>query len=758
MFIEFGALAGLGVLAALGFGRVFAGSGYVAPVVGAVLVPIVITIIGMYRRASAATTLLWSFAVFALYTTYAALSDTAPNVYPTPSTARQLAAGLTGGWAELLTISLPASIEPRPMVAVLALVWAGAAIAAEFGHRSRSAVAPVVPALVVYLFALGFGASQPRTTLLLPLAIAAVLLFVVLVHTNRWAVLAPAGLHGEPGEQDEPELDRPLSVGTSALRWISLGLPVIAVALGAAWLIVPRLPERTSSFDPRSLREQRIEIDATANPLDGLKGELTLSPQEPPVRFTLEASGPADDIALGRVRLAVLDRFDGAGWSSSEVFTKAGSTLPRGPDQRVRTELVEQQVAITSATGPWLPAADRPRSIELTAGDLEIGIDPATGVLIGTGGDLAGARYTVRSEVARPTNEQLAGLRAPELDKDLAALTDVANMPAELRELAERLTAPRDGATDAATPYARLTRLQNALADGYGYSEDVPSGSSYGRLVRFLTKERAGYAEQFAAAFATMARSFGFPTRLVYGYLTTDTDPATGTVTILTDITSRQAHVWPEVLLGDGVWVAFEPTPPRVTAAPPQQSEAVADTLGGGVVTGEASTDVVNSTGGGTSEQRADHPALLSTPVLAAATLILVVVMVLASLIAFKRIRRHRRRNSPSTTDQVLGAWAEVTDRLLEIGVGLDRSMTAKEVAQTSAPLVSVRASERLDVMAPLVTVALYSPEPPSQEGAAEMWAHVDAFQREVLEGKQWYQGTVALLNPRPLLTGLSRR
>ena len=148
---------------------------------------------------------------------------------------------------------------------------------------------------------------------------------------------------------------------------------------------------------------------------------------------------------------------------------------------------------------------------------------------------------------------------------------------------------------------------------------------------------------------------------------------------------------------------------------------------------------------------------LLSTPFLAALTVVLAIAMMLGSLVLIKRLRRRRRRNGPSAGHQVLGAWAEVTDRLLEVGVAVDRTMTAKEVLALSAPLMAPRATERLTVMVPFVTNALYSPDPPQPEWAEEMWDHADAFHHEVLEGQEWYRGTVALLNPRPLL-GAGRR
>ncbi|MEZ5231340.1 MAG: DUF3488 and transglutaminase-like domain-containing protein [Acidimicrobiales bacterium] len=491
----------------------------------------------------------------------------------------------------------------------------------------------------------------------------------------------------------------------------------------------------------------------TANPLDALKAELGIEREDPPVRFSVQTPDVDDARAIGHLRLAVLDRFDGAGWSASDAFSRAGAELPPGPELEVATRRVTQQVRINSlGPGPWLPAADRP--VRLVTGDaIDLGVDPDTGVLISGAGALEGLGYEVTSEIPQPTEDELEELAARKPDRDVSELTDVPRMPAELRDIAQRFT------EDASSPYDQLLALQQTLSQDYSYNEEVPSGSSYGRLTQFLTEDGGGYAEQFAAAFATLARSLGFPTRLVYGYLTAEVDPDTGELQTMTDITSRQAHVWPEVLLGGAVWVPFEPTPKREAAPLRDAPTAVTNPAGGGGVVAPPASGS-NGTGDGSTFRgsQPSEPLLLSTPVLALFTLLAALAMLLVALIVLKRMRRSRRRRSSSTTRQVLGAWAEVTDRLLEVGVVVDRSMTAKEVVLTSSGRVPEPAADRLEVMVPLVTFALYSPIPPTESAAAEMWSHADAFHREVLDGKQWYRGTVALLNPRPLLLGVNRR
>ena len=80
----------------------------------------------------------------------AALNPTMPNLVPTASTFRELARGLTNGWADLLSISLPARADPELLVVALRGRLAGAFLGAELAQRSRNLVAPVIPPLAAY--------------------------------------------------------------------------------------------------------------------------------------------------------------------------------------------------------------------------------------------------------------------------------------------------------------------------------------------------------------------------------------------------------------------------------------------------------------------------------------------------------------------------------------------------------------------------------------------------------------------------------
>jgi hypothetical protein len=323
-------------------------------------------------------------------------------------------------------------------------------------------------------------------------------------------------------------------------------------------------------------------------------------------------------------------------------------------------------------------------------------------------------------------------------------------VPDAISELAVALT------SSASSPYAKLQALERGLAEGYGYSEEVEPGHSYGHIVNFLTERRLGYAEQYAGAFAIMARSLGYPTRLAVGYLTVQTDPDTGQLEALEEVTSRQAHVWPEVYLDPVGWVPFEPTPAdRTPTSPPPPPAQQHSDAGGGLVEEQAPP-------AGSSEEVSpeplDAPEPLNSGLVALLAVLALAAGAVAGLLGAKAILRSRRRRRARTPSQeVLGAWAEVTDRLLEVGVDLDRSMTAREVVDRSAPRVPEPARERLDAMVPIVSYAVFAPVEPDAEWVAEMRSQADGFSRAVLSGRPLPRRALAALSPKPLLYNVRR-
>lgn len=741
LLIELIAVAVLSAAAAVGFHRIFAGRAFLIPLLGAAVAPVALSALAHLRGWRLTTSVLLSLGGFLIYVLYAALGPTMPNLVPTASTFRELGQGLTNGWADLLSISLPARADPQLLVVACAVVWAGAFLSAELAQRSRNLIAPTIPPLAAYAYTLLYAAGQPPSRVIVPITVAAATLFLILAHANRWAALQPGGLRAGPARDDENEA----VTQVSADRRVLVGLPVIGAALVVA-AVAATLPTSSmrAAFDPRELRRQEVVSREVVSPLAGVQRQLQLDP--PRKLFTMQIDRLSDALLVPRVALATLDRFDGATWTSTGRFTQVGSVLPQEEQPTTPVHTVTQTYDIDALNGVWLPAASRPVAIDGGEQPLAVQFDPSSGNLITDRPNLSRLVYGITSDVNTASEAQLDGL-TPGSGKDFTVTTDTEGMPDEIRALAREWSATATGTSS----YAKLQAVATTLKDGYGYSDEVEQGHSYGRLLDFLTVSRVGYSEQFAASFAVMARALGVPSRLVVGYLTTDDQPPASTAAADAEgvITSHMAHVWAEVYLNGAGWVSFDPTPPRIPTTPPAKTSEQTDANEGGLFEEQAPPNEVSPVDGPAEDTSGGLPTRL---LVVAAFVILLLALPLLLPAVKALVRRRRRRRAHTSAERILGSWAEVVDRLLEVGVPLERSLTAREVAGRSIEYVSPAAQARLYEMVPLVTAALYAPSAPPDERAELMAAHADAFATEVVADRPMTARVAAALNPKPLL------
>lgn len=746
--IELCLVAALGATAAAGFHRVFTGGAFLAPLTLAAIGATAVSVACRWRRKTWSGSVFLSFCAYLVVTTVTVLGDTTPNIVPTIATFRGLSAGLVDGWAELLTATLPASAEGSAMVAALAMVWVATMVSAEFVLRSRHVLAPVLPLIGAYSATLALAAAQPHSPLALPVVFAALTLVLLLVHVNRWSAIEPGGLRLRHADPSAPEAFTEESTGRS----IAMGVPVALAAVGIAALVGLVLPNEVlhKPLSARDARAERVVSSAVASPLASLKDQLKLEPEAPLFSVSLnepDGAAAARSTFGSKLRLMTLDAYDGANWSSTARYRKVGQILPKAEAQSAgygRHEL-RQTVTIDGLKGPWLPAADRPDRVEQSsATKTAIQFDLDGGSLLTSTTDRPGLTYQVTSLVV-DTKNLPAGTSSEPLGKGFNITRFVpAQIPPELGELARRM------AGDSAEPMDQLRSLEAALRGTYGYSEQVDGGHSIGRIRRFLLEDDSGYAEQFASAYAIMARLLGYPSRLAVGYLLQEpgSNDILGTDPMV--VTSRATHVWPEIYLGGSGWVGFDPTPAR-TAVPPIEDVAARKERV------EALLRETQGTPSGVFIDQSNDPARggLSTAWSIMLGLLLAAVTGVFCLPLAKVLRRRLRRGRARTpADRVIGAWAEVTDRLLEVGVPLKRSMTTRQVIELSAAQLGSSAGEQLDVIAPAVTEALFAPEQPEDSVADQVAEQADAFRRSVSAGQPWHRRVVAWFNPRPLLQG----
>jgi len=122
----------------------------------------------------------------------------------------------------------------------------------------------------------------------------------------------------------------------------------------------------------------------------------------------------------------------------------------------------------------------------------------------------------------------------------------------------------------ATNPFTEAVALQNWLSGGtFKYTLSASSIENAAQLTNFLKVTKAGYCQQFAFAMAVLARLLDIPSRVAYGFT-----PGTSTGGITWEVTTHDAHAWPELYFQGYGWLRFEPTPSGAdgqgTASAPQ--------------------------------------------------------------------------------------------------------------------------------------------------------------------------------------------
>ncbi len=274
-------------------------------------------------------------------------------------------------------------------------------------------------------------------------------------------------------------------------------------------------------------------------------------------------------------QLAVLTRFNGTAWlpdPTTEAAAQSDALLP--PDHDVPglpalpepspTKTFRAQVTIANLESTLLPLPPSTVSVG-TAADVVPGFgalqpfEAAPGLTYvavarvpaaATGPDATGPAATGPAATGpAATGPAATGAVAP---GSLAPYLQLPAEPTSVVDLAHQIVAGADG------PAARAAALARWFDTGrYRYTLSPPPSTGSDALESFLFTTRAGFCQQFAAAYAVLARIDGLPTRVAVGF-TTGASQGHGRYRV----TGADAHVWPEVYLGPSSgWTSYEPTP-----------------------------------------------------------------------------------------------------------------------------------------------------------------------------------------------------
>jgi transglutaminase-like putative cysteine protease len=646
--------------------------------------------------------------------------------------------GLRDGWALMLTIGLPADPTGELLVLPTLLVWVATVAAVLLALRTSATLAPVVPPLVLYLLALAFtapvgGAGRGHALAVTSAGLIALLLRVTALVTDPSPAVVRQGV----------------AATTAGRRWYAvrarlvIGAPLAVVCAVLAAGSTALLPAAgTDRADPRDLHAERVSVVDTVNPLVEVRTQLLGVPREV-LALRLSVAGGRLPARWRVVRVAVLDRFDGASWQPSAQYRTTGTTLRASDPPPVPAVETRAAIRLTSPESPFVPTVGQPSRVDVTG----LAYDPESGTLVDTTPAPRGRSYELRALVPSASDALLRRARP-----DVTAPARYLAVPAapDLRRLAE----VRGRGT---TAMDQLTALTRFLRDPHRFPYDVSAapGHSLGTVRRMLVPHTAadqrGAAEQHAAAFAVLARLLGFPTRIAVGYLLTGRPAADGSLRV----TTATAHAWPEVKFQGLGWVPFEPTDtrdlrgdapprsplpggesavaPRTTTLPPLVLPEIAP---GGVPAGPLSRAV---------------DIAIGVAVVVAGAMVLSAGLVLA-----EKARRRLRRRSGLPAARVAGAWREVRDRLRERGVAVTPSSTPAEVAVRASSLGEVAAV--VGRLAPIVTASTFSAAGPGEDAAHRAWELEAEVRRVLVAGVPLRRRAVAALDPRPLLRPRSAR
>jgi len=152
-------------------------------------------------------------------------------------------------------------------------------------------------------------------------------------------------------------------------------------------------------------------------------------------------------------------------------------------------------------------------------------------------------------------------VRAPLMELPKAE-SDRATLRRVVAEIATKLP-PRAASAPARVPVEEFARAACAWLDqrhSYSLQSTIPGGSG-DPLVRWITSDVPGHCELFAGAFVVLARTAGYPTRLVSGFMASSWNGISNNLTVR----DSDAHAWCEVWDGAGAWLRVDPTPGAAT-------------------------------------------------------------------------------------------------------------------------------------------------------------------------------------------------
>lgn len=422
--------------------------------------------------------------------------------------------------------------------------------------------------------------------------------------------------------------------------------------------------------------------------------------------FTLKPSSPPP-----AVWWAILEGYDGSTWGTTQPYDRITGEIPYPGVLPANTLPVTSQVTTTdNLVGAWLPTPYRATSI--SSGPFLS--NPAGGLSV-SGGDAKNLSYTTGSRVTALTDPQQLVSAAPLSKADGYTATALpGQFPYELATIAS------GAMSEGGTPFEQLTALAAYTSNPDRYRIDpatTDTGLGYQNLLTVMTETESGTQAQFATAFALMARSQGYASRISVGYSL----PANGIVT------TKNVLVWAEVGFKDIGWIPFAAAPGDVSAGVPvPEAKPRPKPKPSASPSPPTATPTPRPSATPTPKQSQSHDSGLDLRVAATILVLLLAVIGWPLFVSWRRVRIRRSLHSADPAADAIGAWVWVRTGADHLGRPLPDTESPARVFRDP------RTPNALGAVAEHANRALYSPEPLSPSGAKDAWRAGDAYLRQL--------------------------
>jgi len=630
---------------------------------------------------------------------------------PGPAALGRLGDVLAAAFDEVAVVAAPAPATPLLVALAVGGVGAVALVVDALAVTGRWAAIAGLPLLGVY----AVPAAVVPDGVPWPLFVIGAIGYLVLLLTDgrqrlgRWGRVI--------GARSESASSTPEPLGALGRR---IGLIALAAAVVAP-LFLPWLDGGVLGNGSGEGSGSGGRTVTTVNPLVSLQRDLTRVDDAEVLRYTTTASGP------DYLRMVTLDTFDGVQWQPAVLRARAAAQVadglpePSGLSDEVRRARVTTTIEVGPLAENRLPLPYPAAQVDIE-GDWRY--DEATLNVLTPDDDRTTENidYTVVSVQPAPTAAQLRA--AGEAPEEVLVYTELPPVTALATQLAEEV------AGEAPTGYDAAVALQAWFQGGGGFAYDLTAQPrSDDPLADFLT-DRRGFCQQFAGAFAVMARLLGIPARVNVGFA-----PGAPTDDDGWAVTWNDVHAWPELYFEGAGWVRFEPTPGNSGAgvATPAYAPFASQLPGatpGGLGPSDADQDRLNPTQADRAaegsavnpRERALDEAVTGAQEQAPSRLPWLAVALALALLAVAaapatRAWRRRRRLSAAARGSAEAAWAEVLDTAADLGHDRPAGSPRAQLATLATPADAADTAHR---MALAVERARYARDPGPEAAYAD--------------------------------------